>query len=162
MPRRKANDETREPGCSSHRHSKAPGKSHAFVEIAEREALGADGTTPRISRFLALALEIDTLAECRKTLYPLRKLTIFNGVLIFEARLVDEMPSMQSISALGLLTTIGDATWRTRRSAALPIQSFSSPASSSAGMTKSRTSHFGRVACLLPFDSVTKGQCARW
>jgi len=31
-----------------------------------------------------LTLEIDTPAGSRKTLYPLRKLTIFNGVLIFE------------------------------------------------------------------------------
>jgi hypothetical protein len=31
-----------------------------------------------------LILEIDTPSGSRKTLYPLRKLTIFNGVLIFE------------------------------------------------------------------------------
>src|SRR5664279_5598418 len=58
-----------------------------------------------------LTLEIDIPAGSHKALYLLRKLTIFNGILIFETRLVDEMPSMQSISAPRLLTTIGDATY---------------------------------------------------
>jgi hypothetical protein len=71
-----------------------------------------------------LTLEIDTPAGSRKALYLLRKLTIFNGILIFETRLVDEMPSMQSISAPRLLTTIGDATyiisWRSTHNDSLP------------------------------------------
>jgi hypothetical protein len=43
-----------------------------------------------LERDVPFQREIDTLAKSRKSLYPFRKLTIFNGVLNFEARLVGD------------------------------------------------------------------------
>jgi hypothetical protein len=49
-----------------------------------------------------LTLEIDTPPGSRKTLYPLRKLTIFNGVLHFR----DGVRAMAKGSAMGWPTTL--------------------------------------------------------
>jgi hypothetical protein len=43
-----------------------------------------------LERDVPFQREIDTLAKSRKSLYPFRKLTIFNGLLNFETRLVGD------------------------------------------------------------------------